>query len=117
VAQHAKNKVGGGIGAGAVEREGEVGNGRVCVCLVPGDILTSCLPPLTSWREIGTLCCLPQKRRIMGLFRRGIVLNCTSALALPPLREIGTELTGTILIRASGVPGKMGTLLLGSWWP
>jgi len=32
-------------------------------------------------------------------------------------REMGTPLMGTILIRASGVPRKIGTLLLGSWWP
>ena len=35
-------------------------------------------------------------------------------------RGMETRLTETILImmiRASGVPGKIGTLLLGSWWP
>ena len=33
------------------------------------------------------------------------------------LREMGTELMGTILRFASVPPRKMGTLLLGSWWP
>jgi hypothetical protein len=32
-------------------------------------------------------------------------------------RGMGTEPMGTILIRASVPPRKMGTLLLGSWWP
>ena len=47
---------------------------------------------------------------------------CESALALAHVvtvrhREIGTAQIGTILIRASGVPRKIETLLLGSWWP
>jgi hypothetical protein len=33
------------------------------------------------------------------------------------LRGMGTEPMGTILTFASGVPRKMETLLLGSWWP
>ena len=33
------------------------------------------------------------------------------------LGEIGTAQIGTILIRASVVPRKTGTDLLGSWWP
>ena len=33
------------------------------------------------------------------------------------LRGIGTELIGTILIRASVPLSKIGTDLLGSWWP
>ena len=40
-------------------------------------------------------------------------IECTTVR----LREMGTELMGTILRFASVPPRKMGTLLLGSWWP
>ena len=40
-------------------------------------------------------------------------IECTTVR----LREMGTELMGTILTFASVPPRKMGTLLLGSWWP
>ena len=49
----------------------------------------------------------------LGVFRR-IWADLGSTVRL---RGMGTELMGTILIRASGVPRKIVTLLLGSWWP
>jgi len=77
------------------------------VCLCVGVYVCVCTVH-TCWRaQAGCRCCAGAGTRVSAMRFARTVRH----------REMGTGQMGTILIRASVPLRKMGTDLLGSWWP